>query len=63
MITAWNKTIIDNADRWQQYSGKQNWIHFFLCDEEHQRIFTGGLCFVMDEKLQMEDMELFVDTE
>ena len=59
----WNKTIIDNADRWQQYSGKQNWIHFFLCDEEHQRIFAGGLCFAMDENLQMEDMELFVDTE
>ena len=59
----WKKTIIDNADRWRQYIGKQNWIHFFLCDEEHQRIFAGGLCFAMDENLQMEDMELFVDTE
>lgn len=59
----WKKTIIDNADRWQQYIGKQNWIHFFLCDGEHRKIFAGGLCFVMDEDLQIQDMELFVDAE
>lgn len=58
----WEKFIYDSVDRWMKTSvGKDNWIHYRLFDERQQEIFRGGLCFRVDEDIQITYMELFAE--
>lgn len=58
----WEKGIYDSVDRWKQTGvGKDNWIHYRLFDDRQQEIFRGGLCFRVDENIQVTYMELFAE--
>lgn len=57
----WEKKIVDSVERWKEYAGGRNWIHYRLFDTEQNEIFAGGLCFEMDEDLNVVNMEIFAE--
>lgn len=57
----WEKKIVDSVERWKEYAGDRNWIHYRLFDTEQNEIFAGGLCFEMDEELKVVNMEIFAE--
>ncbi|MGN0402405.1 MAG: hypothetical protein ACI4HQ_09130 [Acetatifactor sp.] len=57
----WEKKIVDSVERWKEYAGGRNWIHYRLFDTEQNEIFAGGLCFEMDEELNVINMEIFAE--
>ena len=57
----WEKTIYYPVEMWREYAENPFWIHYRLYDINQKEIFSGGLCFEMDEALNIIDMEIFSD--
>lgn len=57
----WEKKITYPVKMWEDEIGQRYWIHYQLSDADGNVLFTGGLCFEMDQELNVVNMELFSD--